>query len=121
MRTPIAYAMAYPERINSGVEPLDIFEVARLDFERPDFNRYRCLQLAFDAHQTGGYASIALNASNEIAVKAFLDKKVKFTDIPLIIENALEQAPSGTPSKIDDILAQDLSSRNHAESYIRSN
>ena len=121
MRTPIAYAMAYPERIDSGVEQLDIFDVARLDFERPDYNRYRCLQLAFDAHHTGGYASIALNASNEIAVQAFLDRKVKFTDIPFIIENALEHAPSGTPDKIDDILAQNISSRNHAESYIRNN
>ncbi|MCL4107995.1 UNVERIFIED_CONTAM: hypothetical protein GTU68_017023 [Idotea baltica] len=119
MRTPIAYAMAYPKRIESGVEQLDIFDVARLDFERPDLNRYRCLKLAFEAHQMGGYASIALNASNEIAVQSFLDRKVKFTDIPSIIENALEQAPSGTPSKIDDILAQNLSSRNHAENYIR--
>ena len=121
MRTPIAYALAYPERIDSGVEQLNIFDVARLDFEQPDFQRYRCLQLAFDAHLSGGYASIALNASNEIAVDAFLNKKIKFTDIPLIIENSLEQAPSGTPNKIDDILAQDLSSRNHAKTYLRKN
>ena len=121
MRTPIAYALAYPERIDSGVEQLDVFDVARLDFERPDFHRYRCLQLAFDAHRAGGYASIALNAANEIAVAAFLNKQIKFTDIPLIIENALEQAPSGTPDKIDDILAQDLSSRDYANNYIEAN
>lgn len=120
MRTPIAYALSYPARISSGVEQLNIFDVARLDFEKPDFQRYRCLQLAFDAHRSGGFASIALNASNEIAVEAFLSKKVKFTDVPLIIENALEHAPSGTPDKIDDILAQDLSSRYCANKYIKA-
>ncbi|MEE9327044.1 MAG: 1-deoxy-D-xylulose-5-phosphate reductoisomerase [Cocleimonas sp.] len=114
MRTPIAYGLSYPERIESGVEQLDIFDVARLDFEKPDFERYRCLQLAYDAHRAGGYATIALNASNEIAVEAFLGKKIKFTDIPLIVENALQEAPSGTPQQIDDILSQDLSSRENA-------
>ncbi len=119
MRTPIAYALGYPERIESGVEPLDLFEVAQLNFEKPDFERYRCLQLAYDAHRAGGYATIALNAANEIAVEAFLSNKIKFTDIPSIIENALEQSPSGTPDKINDILAQDLVSRKQANSYIK--
>jgi len=119
MRTPIAYALGYPDRIDSGVAQLDIFEVAQLNFEKPDFERYRCLQLAFDAHRAGGFATIALNAANEIAVDAFLNKKIKFTDIPPIIENALEQAPSGTPMKIDDILAQDLSSRECANRYMK--
>jgi 1-deoxy-D-xylulose-5-phosphate reductoisomerase len=118
MRTPIAYGLSYPERIESGVEQLDIFDVARLDFEKPDFERYRCLQLAFDAHRTGGYATIALNAANEIAVEAFLAKKIKFTDIPLIVENALQEAPSGTPQQIDDILSQDISSRENASVYV---
>ena len=121
MRTPIAYALAYPDRNDSGVTQLDIFDVARLDFERPDFNRYRCLQLAYDAHRSGGYASIALNAANEIAVDAFLKKQIKYTGIPLIIEDALERAPTGTPDKIDDILAQDLSSRDNANRYIKAN
>ena len=120
MRTPIAYALAYPERIDSGVAQLDIFEVAKLDFERPDFHRYRCLQLAIDAHRSGGYASIALNAANEIAVAAFLNKQIKFTDIPLIIEDALEHAPSGTPDQIDDIIDQDLSSRDCAHRFIKT-
>ncbi|WP_299873397.1 1-deoxy-D-xylulose-5-phosphate reductoisomerase [uncultured Cocleimonas sp.] len=119
MRTPIAYALGYPERIESGVEQLDIFDVAQLNFEKPDFERYRCLQLAYDAHHAGGYATIALNAANEIAVEAFLDNKIRFTDIPPIIENALAQASSGTPSKIDDILAQDLVSRKHAKSCMK--
>ncbi|MEB8431020.1 1-deoxy-D-xylulose-5-phosphate reductoisomerase [Cocleimonas sp. KMM 6892] len=119
MRTPIAYALGYPERIESGVEQLDIFDVAQLNFEKPDFERYRCLQLAYDAHHAGGYATIALNAANEIAVEAFLDNKVRFTDIPPIIENALEQASSGTPTNLNDILDQDLVSRKHAKSYIK--
>ena len=118
MRTPIAYALGYPNRIDSGVAQLDIFDVARLDFETPDFERYRCLQLAYDAHRIGGYATIALNAANEIAVEAFLKKQISFTTIPLVIENALEQAPTGTPNQIDDILAQDLSSRDHSKLYI---
>jgi len=122
MRTPIAYSLAYPERIESGVKALDIFEVARLDFEKPDFERYRCLQLAYDAHRLGGNATITLNAANEIAVEAFLNKQIRFTDIPFVIEKALEQAPAGTPTKIDDILAQDLNSREHAnESIARLN
>ena len=120
MRTPIAYALGYPDRIYSGVSQLDIFEVAQLNFEKPDFKRYRCLQLAYDAHHAGGFATIALNAANEIAVEAFLNKKIRFTDIPPIIENALEQAPSGTPKKIDDILVQDLSSRACANRYIKN-
>jgi len=119
MRTPIGYALGYPERIYSGVKQLDIFDVARLDFEKPDFGRYRCLQLAYDAHRQGGNATIALNAANEIAVEAFLQKQIRFTDIPLVIEKAVEQASSGTANKIDDILAQDLASRSYAEDAIK--
>ncbi len=118
MRTPIAYALGYPMRIDSGVEQLDIFDVARLDFEKPDFERYRCLQLAYDAHRIGGYATIALNAANEVAVEAFLKKEISFTAIPLVIENALEHAPVGTPDKINDILAQDLASRHVSNDYL---
>ncbi len=121
MRTPIAYSLAYPNRIDSGVEQLDIFKVAQLDFAKPDFNRYPCLQLAFDAHRTGGFATIALNAANEIAVDAFLNESIKFTDIPLVIEKSLEEVSSGTPNKIADILGQDLSSRGFASTYIKTN
>jgi len=120
MRTPIAYALAYPERIESGVEQLNLFDVARMDFEKPNFERYHCLQLAFDAHQIGGYATIALNAANEIAVDAFLNKQIKYTDISLIIEKTIEQSTSGTPDKINDILDQDLSSREFAKHFIKS-
>ena len=118
MRTPIAYALGYPNRIDSGVAQLDIFDVAKLNFEKPDFERYRCLQLAYDAHRIGGYATIALNAANEVAVDAFLKKEITFTEIPLVIEKILEKAPSGTPDLIGDILAQDLSSRRSANAYL---
>lgn len=119
MRTPIAYALGYPDRIESGVSQLDIFSVAQLNFEKPDFERYQCLKLAFEAHEAGGNATIALNAANEIAVDSFLNKRISFTDIPLVIENALEQAPSGTEMQINDIIAQDLASRKHASEYIQ--
>lgn len=120
MRTPIAYGLGYPARIDSGVDQLDIFEVARLDFERPDLDRYPCLRLAYEAHHAGGNATIALNAANEIAVEAFLAEKIRFTDIPLVIENALEQASSGTSALLGDILAQDLSSRLVAKENINN-
>ena len=118
MRTPIAYGLGWPKRIDSGVQPLDLFEVARLDFERADFNRFPCLRLAFEAHQAGGNVTIALNAANEIAVEAFLNKQLRFTDIPALIEHALEQTTNGTPETIDEILIQDNESRKQAKLWL---
>ncbi len=118
MRTPIAYSLGYPERIESGVGQLDLFDVAQLDFETPDYERYPCLRQAYEAHQSGGYATIALNAANEVAVQSFLDRQIRFTDIPLVIENALEQTVTGTPDHLDDILDKDLTSRNSALEYV---
>jgi 1-deoxy-D-xylulose-5-phosphate reductoisomerase len=92
MRTPIAHALAWPERISSGVEPLDIFEVAKLDFEKPDLDRFPCLRLCYKAIEMGGSATIILNAANEIAVAAFLDEKISFNDIPMLIEQTLKEA-----------------------------
>ena len=92
MRTPIAHALAWPERISSGVEPLDIFEVAKLDFEKPDLDRFPCLRLCYEAIEMGGSATIVLNAANEVAVAAFLDEKVSFNDIAKLIEQTLKQA-----------------------------
>jgi 1-deoxy-D-xylulose-5-phosphate reductoisomerase len=92
MRTPIAHALAWPERIDSGVEPLDIFEVAKLDFEKPDMDRFPCLRLCYEAIETGGTATVVLNAANEIAVDAFLAGDVGFTDIPRLIEMTLQKA-----------------------------
>ena len=92
MRTPIAHALAWPERIESGVEPLNIFDVAKLDFEQPDLERFPCLRLCYRAIKMGGSATIVLNAANEIAVAAFLDEKVGFTDIADLIEQTLNKA-----------------------------
>lgn len=121
MRTPIAYSLAWPERIDAGVDELDFFDVAQLDFEPPDFERFPCLKFAYDAHETGGYASIALNAANEIAVDSFLNKHINFTEIPQLIENVLEQAPSGTPLILEEILIQDRASRQEADLWIKNN
>ncbi|CAA6807780.1 MAG: 1-deoxy-D-xylulose 5-phosphate reductoisomerase (EC [uncultured Thiotrichaceae bacterium] len=120
MRTPIAYSLAWPERIESGVEPLDFFEASRFDFEPPNFERFPCLRLAYEAHREGGYASIALNAANEVAVAAFLDHQIPFTDIPHMIEDVMADAASGTPFIVDDILIQDKASRVLAESWIKN-
>ena len=92
MRTPIAHALAWPERISSGVEPLNIFDVAKLDFEQPDLERFPCLRLCYQAIKTGGSATIVLNAANEVAVDAFLEEKIGFTDIADLIEKTLNKA-----------------------------
>ena len=120
MRTPIAYALGWPERLVSGVAPLDLFATARLDFERPDMARFPCLQLAYDAHTRGGYATIALNAANEVAVKAFLGREIGFTAIPLLVKDVMQQASAGTPMNLDDILIQDEESRARSVSWIKN-
>ncbi|MFT7267682.1 MAG: 1-deoxy-D-xylulose-5-phosphate reductoisomerase, partial [Porticoccus sp.] len=91
MRTPIAHAMAWPERISSGVSSLDIINAARLDFEAPDLSRFPCLALAIQAAHKGGSAPIALNASNEVAVGAFLENKILFTQISEVVAIVLEE------------------------------
>ena len=120
MSTPIAYALGWPERLTSGVAALDLFAVARLDFERPDFERFPCLQLAYEAHECGGFATIALNAANEEAVQAFLQKKIAFTDIPLLVGEIMRQASRGTPTNLHDILVQDSESRVQSLSWIKN-
>jgi 1-deoxy-D-xylulose-5-phosphate reductoisomerase len=120
MRTPIAYALGWPERLVSGVAPLDLFATARLDFERPDVERFPCLQLAYAAHAQGGYATIALNAANEEAVKAFLKREIGFTDIPALVGHVMQQASAGTPMNLEDIIVQDGESRSHSLSWIKN-
>jgi 1-deoxy-D-xylulose-5-phosphate reductoisomerase len=112
--------MGWPERIDSGVQPLDIFEVARLDFEAPDFSRYPCLRLAYEAFDTGGTATAVLNASNEVAVAAFLDEKIRFTDIPRVIEKSLEEAVTRPAESLEIILQADEEAREIANRYIDS-
>lgn len=112
MRTPIAHALAWPERIESGVEPLNIFDVAKLDFEQPDLDRFPCLRLCYEAIKMGGSATIVLNAANEVAVAAFLDEKIRFTDIANLIEQTLNQAIiSKDVSSLELILEADVMAR----------
>ena len=118
MRTPIAHCLAWPERIDSGVEPLDLFDVAKLEFEKPDLERFPCLRLCFQAMQAGGSASIALNAANEVAVEAFLQKKIPFTAIAELIENVLSEITITDVESLDTILAVDQSARETAQSHI---
>jgi 1-deoxy-D-xylulose-5-phosphate reductoisomerase len=118
MRTPIAHCLAWPERIASGVEPLDIFDVAKLEFEKPDLQRFPCLKLCYQAMQAGGSASIALNAANEIAVEAFLQKKIAYTAIAALIENVLGKISITDANTLDEILAADQSAREIARSHM---
>ena len=119
MRTPIASALAWPRRIASGVRPLSLFEVARLEFEAPDWQRFPCLKLAFDVARSGGGASAVLNAANEVAVGAFLDGKMKFTDIPVVIEETLAHVAVGPGTSLDDILETDRQARQYAASLAK--
>lgn len=121
MRTPIAYGLAWPERLESGVAALDLFAVARLDFEQPDLARFPCLQLAYDAHTRGGFATVALNAANEIAVQAFLERRIGFMDIPRLISDVMKLADTGTPAQLEDIIIQDEVSRAASSSWIKNN
>ena len=118
MRTPIAHAMAYPNRISSGVERLDIFKLSNLNFVRPDLEKFKCLGLAYQAMQQGSYACIALNASNEIAVQAFLNGDIRLTDIADINEKVLLQAEKQPIGSLQTILAVDKLSRQQAHQCI---
>lgn len=119
MRTPIAHALAYPRRIAAGVEPLDLFQVASLHFERPDLDRFPCLALAYRALSEGGCASTTLNAANEVAVQAFLDGRIAFTTIPLVIAAAMDQLPASRAlDSLADVLVADRMAREVAEQFI---
>ena len=118
MRTPIAHAMAWPERIESGVEPLDLFEVARLDFEKPDFERFPCLSMAYESLKIGGTATTTLNAANEIAVDCFLNKTLGFTNIAKVIEKTLDNTKNTVPANLQDVLHADLEARAIATDWV---
>jgi 1-deoxy-D-xylulose-5-phosphate reductoisomerase len=123
MKTPIAHALAYPKRIESAVQPLDLFDLAALEFMRPDLDKFVCLRLAREAMQSGMLATIALNAANEIAVAAFIDEQVKLTDIALINEQTLDnmaQQSLQTPGHIDEIIAIDKIARKVAAAQIQT-
>jgi 1-deoxy-D-xylulose-5-phosphate reductoisomerase len=118
MRTPIAHCMAFPQRISSGVEPLDFFKVGQLSFLEPDFNRFPCLALAMAACAQGQEATTVLNAANEIAVAAFLAGEIGFTDIARVNEACVQKAPNSRLDSIDDILGLDLEARRLAREVI---
>jgi 1-deoxy-D-xylulose-5-phosphate reductoisomerase len=119
MRTPIAHAMAWPERIRSGVQELNLFEIARLDFEEPDLQRFPCLRLAAEAMQQGGTATAILNAANECAVEAFLQGELNFADIPVLIEAALQEVPAHDSHSLETILADDAISRAYCQERLQ--
>ena len=118
MRTPIAHAMAFPERIESGVGSLNLFDAGRLDFAPPDLERFPCLALAFRALREGGSAPALLNAANEIAVAAFLDGDLAFLDIPALIESVLDAIPVGPLESLDQVLAADFAARSLAQELL---
>ncbi|MEN3373973.1 1-deoxy-D-xylulose-5-phosphate reductoisomerase [Dechloromonas sp. ZS-1] len=118
MRTPIAYAMSWPERIDAGVEPLDLFKIGRLDFYEPDFERFRCLQLAYDVLHAGGTAPAILNAANEVAVAAFLEGALPFLGIPRLNEAVLQAVPVGGADSLEGVCAADAAARALATSMI---
>ena len=119
MRTPIAHALAYPERIASGVAALDLFKIAELRFERPDFERFPCLGLAYRALREGDSAPATLNAANEIAVQAFLDGVIGFTMIPKVIGSVMDLLPIVKLASLADVLAADSAARRTAEQIIQ--
>jgi len=118
MRTPIAHALAYPMRIDAGVAPLDLFKVATLNFIAPDFARFPCLALAYQALRTGGTAPAILNAANEVAVDAFLNKKISFLDIPRLVSDVLATKVSVAADTLDDVLLADTQARVAAQEWI---
>jgi 1-deoxy-D-xylulose-5-phosphate reductoisomerase len=118
MRTPIAYGLGYPERLNSGVSSLDFLTLARLDFFAPDMARFPCLRFAYDALKMGGTASTILNAANEVAVASFLAEKIGFMDIPLVIESVLISTSVEKVESIEQLVSIDMQARQKAEEQI---
>jgi len=120
MRTPIAYALAWPDRIDSGVPRLNLIDIARLDFEAVDFERFPCLKLAYEAMLAGGTTSTILNAANEVAVEAFLQERLRFSAIPKIIETTLSQLTGRLANSLEIILEDDAHARELASEAVIS-
>ena len=118
MRTPIAHALAWPDRIDSGVKNLDLFDISRLDFEKPNFNDFPCLGLACEAARIGLDAPATLNAANEIAVQAFLDKRIGFTQIADVVKESMSVAIFNEPESLVAVQETDLKARSLATAYI---
>ena len=119
MRLPILYALTYPDRIGSDLR-FPVQELRRLDFSPPDLERFPCLRLAYEAAEAGGTKTIALNAADEVAVAAFLDRKISFPDIPRIIESTVRETADVHPESITQVLAADAEARRSAWDKIES-
>jgi len=119
MRTPIAHALAWPERVPSGVAALDLTQMSELSFVPPDKQRFPCLRLAYEALREGGAAPAVLNSANEVAVDAFLKRKMGFMQIPTLIESVLDSAPSANAQTLDDVFAADVQGRALAREWVQ--
>jgi 1-deoxy-D-xylulose-5-phosphate reductoisomerase len=120
MRTPIAYGLAWPDRIDAGVAPLNLTELADLNFSEPELARFPCLSLAFAAAKAGGTAPAVLNAANEVAVAAFLDKGLPYLQIAQVVEQALNQLPVTNVESLEGVLNVDAQARKLAHEYIQA-
>jgi len=122
MKLPIQYAFSYPNRWGGALAPLDVVRMGTLEFHPPDLQRFRCLQLAYDALAEGGAWPIVLNAANEVAVEAFLGGRIRFLDIPVVIEKALDASEGRTsaPHSLSDVRAADTWARGHAHETVRT-
>ena len=121
MRTPIANALAWPARVDSGVAPLDLFRIGQLDFQAPDEQRFPCLRLARQAAEAGGSAPAMLNAANEVAVAAFLDQRIRYLEIARIIEEVLDHEPVVAVEELDAVFAMDSRARVLAGRWLERN
>lgn len=121
MRTPIANALAWPARVDSGVAPLDLFRIGQLDFQEPDEQRFPCLRLARQAAEAGGSAPAMLNAANEVAVGAFLDRRIRYLEIASMIEEVLSQEPVIAVEDLDTVFEMDSKARVLAERWLERN
>jgi 1-deoxy-D-xylulose-5-phosphate reductoisomerase len=118
MRTPISHALGWPERIVSGVESLDLVRTGRLDFEAPDLDRFPCLRLARTAAEAGGTAPAVLNAANEVAVGAFLERRLAFVEIPRVIGEVLARHSVRSADSLQDVLIADEWARHEAQTAV---
>jgi 1-deoxy-D-xylulose-5-phosphate reductoisomerase len=118
MRTPIAHALGWPDRLESGVATLSLTDVARLDFEAPDGERFPCLGLAYEALRAGGAAPAILNAANEVAVEAFLEERLAFLAIPRVIEAVMQRVAAEAPADLAGLLALDAAAREVARGMV---
>ena len=119
MEIPIAYALSYPNRLKNNLEKLDLFEIRKLEFEKPDLEKFKCLKLAFEAIKKGHSAQVVLNAADEVLVNAFLDGKIKYTDIPKMIEKMLDLHKPEKLDTINKILELDRKTREETEKVIK--